>query len=167
LLTSTVSAATVVRTVADLFNRVIGGLRDRSRDFASGVAREREYAQEDAYATASFYEEPEGEPQVSALLEEEDPGPTAFAAEAEAIEATEQDPLEQVEQQVIAATGEPDEPTAELELTPMGSRRSSVTESEELDYKLPQTSMLRRSTGAQAPDASNQEAVAKLLVETL
>src|SRR6185436_19151568 len=28
-------------------------------------------------------------------------------------------------------------------------------------------SMLRRSTGAQAPDASNQEAVAKLLVETL
>src|SRR5256714_11718112 len=49
----------------------------------------------------------------------------------------------------------------------MGSRRSSVTESEERDYKLPQTSMLRRSTGAQAPDASNQEQVAKLLVETL
>jgi DNA segregation ATPase FtsK/SpoIIIE, S-DNA-T family len=168
LLTSSVSAATVVRTAADLFSRAAGGVRERSRGLAAGVARERELAHEDAYRGASFYEDPEGEPQVSALHEDEDAGQTAFAAEAEALEEEEEpDPLVQVERDVIAATEEPDEPTEELELTPMGNRRSGVTESEELDYKLPQTSLLRRSSGAQAPDASNQEQIAKLLVETL
>ena len=54
-----------------------------------------------------------------------------------------------------------DEPT-ELELTPMGNRRSAVTESEELDYRLPDPSLLRRSTAARArrlePGAGRQAA---------
>jgi DNA segregation ATPase FtsK/SpoIIIE, S-DNA-T family len=53
------------------------------------------------------------------------------------------------------------------ELTPQGNRRSAVTESEEIRYRMPDPGLLRRSSTRQGPDTSNQERVAKLLVETL
>jgi S-DNA-T family DNA segregation ATPase FtsK/SpoIIIE len=53
------------------------------------------------------------------------------------------------------------------ELTPMGERRSAVTESEGIPYQLPAPAFLRRSSSGNAPDTSNQEEVADLLVETL
>src|SRR4051794_9305923 len=43
--------------------------------------------------------------------------------------------------------GEEGEPAQE-ELTPMGKRRTGVTESDEVDYRLPSTTYLRRSSGA-------------------
>jgi S-DNA-T family DNA segregation ATPase FtsK/SpoIIIE len=173
LLTSGVAAATVVRTARDLLARATGGLRERSRGLAAGIAHEREAAHHDAYR-GSYYEEPEGEPLVTALHEPDAPDETAFAAEAEALDAEEEapDPLDQVERQIessekMSELAEHEPPTEELELTPQGLRRSAVTESDEIDYRLPAPSLLRQSNGGQAPDASNQEQVAKLLVETL
>jgi S-DNA-T family DNA segregation ATPase FtsK/SpoIIIE len=54
----------------------------------------------------------------------------------------------------------------EEELTPMGNRRSAVTESEQLPYKLPDPRFLRRSR-SKGPDTTNQAQIADLLVETL
>ncbi|HEX5894833.1 MAG TPA: DNA translocase FtsK 4TM domain-containing protein, partial [Thermoleophilaceae bacterium] len=42
---------------------------------------------------------------------------------------------------------EPEEADAEVELTPMGNRRSPVTESDDIDYRMPKLSFLKRSTG--------------------
>jgi S-DNA-T family DNA segregation ATPase FtsK/SpoIIIE len=65
---------------------------------------------------------------------------------------------------------EPDEP--ELEdpteaLTPMGNRRSEVTEADDIDYRLPKGSFLRRSNGDQKVDAKGIERVGGQLVEAL
>jgi DNA segregation ATPase FtsK/SpoIIIE, S-DNA-T family len=172
LLTSGIPAATVARSARDLLAHLTESARDRSRRLAAGMAMERELAERDAYGAASFYEDPDGEPRVVARPA---PGPSSFAAEEDALEADEasSDPLARVEREVEASEqADGDEqvdgpPTEELELTPQGLRRSSVTESEELGYRLPAPNLLRQASGGQAPDASNQDQVAKLLVETL
>jgi S-DNA-T family DNA segregation ATPase FtsK/SpoIIIE len=166
LLTSGVAAATVGRTASEAIGRAGEVLRRRSRELAAEIARERDLARHDAYGQA-YYEEPDGEPQLTAQ--------NAFAAEAEALEEEDEgDPLAHVERQVEVAerrvdttSQEDDPPTEELDLTPQGNRRSAITESEEIAYRLPAASLLRQSSGGQTPDASNQEQVAKLLVETL
>jgi DNA segregation ATPase FtsK/SpoIIIE, S-DNA-T family len=60
-----------------------------------------------------------------------------------------------------------DEPDAEPELTPMGNRRSPVTESDDIDYQLPKLSFLKRSAGAQKIDTKGIERVGGSLVEAL
>jgi S-DNA-T family DNA segregation ATPase FtsK/SpoIIIE len=170
LLLSGTSAGTIARRARELATGGVSGLRRRLVD-------ERRQAAEDAARTA-WYAEPSGEPEVRALHEHEAAAPRAFAAEEYALEAEEPDPLANVEREIAAAerrsadaepddSEEPDEPTQELELTPMGNRRSSVTESDEIDYRLPDPSLLKHANGDQSPDASNQDQVAKLLVETL
>jgi S-DNA-T family DNA segregation ATPase FtsK/SpoIIIE len=173
LLTSGVSAATAGRTASEVIGRVGEGLRRRSHELAAEIARERDLAHQDAERSA-YYEEPVGEPHLTALHEGE--AESALAAESEALEADEEaDPLVHVERHVqsaarrTATNSQEDDgpPTEELDLTPQGNRRSAITESDEIAYRLPATSLLRQSNGGQAPDASNQEQVAKLLVETL
>ena len=175
LLTTGASAAGLIHRGRALLSHGATGLRGR-------LSHEREWARDDAERTV-YYDEPGGEPAVRALHEQDATLPqTSFAAEEDALEADEPDPLARVEREVVQAEaaadetggqkdGEagdgPEQPTQELELTPMGNRRSSVTESDELDYKVPEPSLLKRSNGSQSPDASNQEQVAKLLVETL
>jgi DNA segregation ATPase FtsK/SpoIIIE, S-DNA-T family len=166
LLTTGVSAASLIHRARSFVTHGAGGLRER-------LSHERERAHEDA-ARNAWYDEPDGEPDVRALHEQEAAAPEpSFAAEEDALEVEEPDPLARVEREVVSAeeaagdTEEPDAPTEELELTPMGNRRSSVTESDELDYRVPDPTVLKRSNGNQSPDASNQEQVAKLLVETL
>jgi S-DNA-T family DNA segregation ATPase FtsK/SpoIIIE len=53
------------------------------------------------------------------------------------------------------------------ELTPMGNRRSSVTESDEIDYRLPTSSYLHRSSGTAKVDTREQERLSAQLVEAL
>jgi S-DNA-T family DNA segregation ATPase FtsK/SpoIIIE len=60
-----------------------------------------------------------------------------------------------------------DDHEEEEELTPMGKRRSSVTESDEIDYRLPSTSYLRRSSGATKINTKEQERLSAQLVEAL
>jgi S-DNA-T family DNA segregation ATPase FtsK/SpoIIIE len=53
------------------------------------------------------------------------------------------------------------------DLTPMGNRRSAVTESDEIDYTLPATGLLQRGKGDPGPDVRDREAVAKALLDAL
>src|SRR5215208_4873165 len=64
---------------------------------------------------------------------------------------------EEIEQEFEA-----DEP-----LTPMGNRRSPVTESDDIDYRMPKLSFLKRSTGAQKLDTKGIERTGGQLVEAL
>src|SRR5204862_6837899 len=61
----------------------------------------------------------------------------------------------------------PGKDAAGAEVTPMGSRRSAVTESDELDYRLPAPKLLDRGKGDPGPDVRDREAVAKALLEAL
>jgi DNA segregation ATPase FtsK/SpoIIIE, S-DNA-T family len=62
------------------------------------------------------------------------------------------------------ATGEEPEPA---ELTPMGNRRSAVTESDDLDYRMPSPASLKRSNGGEKLDTKGVERVGGQLVEAL
>jgi S-DNA-T family DNA segregation ATPase FtsK/SpoIIIE len=56
---------------------------------------------------------------------------------------------------------------AEPELTPMGLKRSVVTESDEIDYTLPPAKLLDRGKGDVGPDTRDRDAVSKSLLEAL
>ena len=55
----------------------------------------------------------------------------------------------------------------EPELTPMGNRRSPVTESDDIDYHMPKLSFLKRASGAQKLDTKGIERTGAQLVEAL
>jgi S-DNA-T family DNA segregation ATPase FtsK/SpoIIIE len=59
------------------------------------------------------------------------------------------------------------EPLPDESLTPQGHRRSPVTESEEVEYRMPKPSFLKRSNGAQKVDSKGIARVGTQLVETL
>jgi S-DNA-T family DNA segregation ATPase FtsK/SpoIIIE len=52
-------------------------------------------------------------------------------------------------------------------LTPMGNKRSGVTESDEIDYRMPPSTLLNRGKGDPGPDTRDREVVAKALLEAL
>jgi S-DNA-T family DNA segregation ATPase FtsK/SpoIIIE len=60
-----------------------------------------------------------------------------------------------------------DEEEPEAGLTPMGSKRSPVTESDDIEYRMPKLSFLKRSSGAQKLDTKGIERVGAQLVEAL
>ena len=62
---------------------------------------------------------------------------------------------------------EVDEEPEPVELTPMGNKRSPVTESDDIDYTLPKLSFLKRSAGAQKIDTKGIERVGAQLVQAL
>jgi DNA segregation ATPase FtsK/SpoIIIE, S-DNA-T family len=94
------------------------------------------------------------------LYEDEEPDEdTIVAPEPEAVlEAAVEDEPEEIA---------PEEPTGEPELTPMGNRRSPVTESEDLDYRMPKLGFLKRSNGAQKVDTKGIERTGGMLTEAL
>jgi S-DNA-T family DNA segregation ATPase FtsK/SpoIIIE len=62
---------------------------------------------------------------------------------------------------------EPEEPDVRVERTPMGNRRSPVTESDDIDYRMPKLSFLKRANGAQKLDTKGIERTGGQLVEAL
>src|SRR5829696_6476031 len=64
------------------------------------------------------------------------------------------------------ADAEDDLETGEA-LTPMGNRRSPVTESDDIDYRMPKLSFLKRANGAQKLDTKGIERTGAQLVEAL
>ena len=83
-------------------------------------------------------------------------------------EEAEEEPLDEAEpaDEAIAEL-EPSEPEQE-ELTPMGNRRSAVTEADDVDYRMPRPSFLKRSNGsAQKVDTKGIERVGAQLTEAL
>ena len=94
------------------------------------------------------------------LYEDEEPDEdTIVAPEPEAVLEA---PVE-AEPEEIAS----EEPEPEAELTPMGNRRSPVTESEDLDYRMPKLGFLKRSNGAQKVDTKGIERTGGMLTEAL
>ena len=156
-------------------SQLIGGVRTGAHGLRARAGDELERARADARKRTKF-EEPAGEPRIAVLHhepeEEEQPtGEVAMvAAEDEALESEEEDPLTRVEREIRGRDDVPQEPvdTSDPELfTPAGKRRSGVTESEGLSYVLPDPKLLRHSAKTSSADASNQDDIAVLLVETL
>jgi S-DNA-T family DNA segregation ATPase FtsK/SpoIIIE len=163
LLLTGASITGLVRLVAD----AVRGASARGRDLGRAFADERERARSDALeAEIEAYEEA-GEPLVDEIDDEEEDT------------LTDLDPLEAVGDEIQSRARSDEEPPAGVPLeaagdedeigerTPMGERRGAVTESEEIRYRLPEPDFLRRSAPGNAPDRSNQQEVADLLVETL
>jgi DNA segregation ATPase FtsK/SpoIIIE, S-DNA-T family len=103
--------------------------------------------------------------------EDEEPVVRATHVEALALDASERYPdvyeVEEPEPEPEPVEEPEDEPTVEEELTPMGNRRSAVTEADDLDYRMPQASFLKRSNGAQKLDTKGIERVGAQLTEAL
>ena len=59
------------------------------------------------------------------------------------------------------------EPSGDVALTPQGARRSGVTEADDFDYRAPQPSFLKRSSGAQKVDTKGIERTGSQLVQAL
>jgi DNA segregation ATPase FtsK/SpoIIIE, S-DNA-T family len=72
------------------------------------------------------------------------------------------------EEPEAAAEPEKEEAEPQPDLTPMGHRRSGVTESEEIDYEPPNAeSVLERGKPDKGPDMKDHEAIGRNLLETL
>jgi S-DNA-T family DNA segregation ATPase FtsK/SpoIIIE len=114
--------------------------------------------------------------------EDEEPVVRATHVEAPALDASERypdlygepEPEEEPEEPWEEPEPEPEpvldaeEPEAEQEeLTPMGNRRSAVTEADDYDYRMPQPSFLKRSSGPQKVDTKGIERIGTQLVEAL
>ncbi|HYP47603.1 MAG TPA: DNA translocase FtsK [Thermoleophilaceae bacterium] len=102
---------------------------------------------EDGYVDES--RDPDGEPE----YDEEEP-PAAPG---------EEQPPEQEPDPVT----EPPAPPEPAQLTPMGARRSNVTEADDLDYRMPNTTFLKHSSGAQKVDVKGIERTGAQVVEAL
>jgi DNA segregation ATPase FtsK/SpoIIIE, S-DNA-T family len=166
LLLTGASIATVVEITSGAFRDAGRRVKRQTHEFARVVAGERERARADADSASPYYDDPQGEPQVTALRDD-DPLD-------EEVEDEDDDSDEALAPSTPAgrfareqADDEVDEPVEEEDLTPQGLRRSGVTESEQLDYKLPNPSLLRQSRDRKTFNGGNQEQTGKLLVETL
>jgi S-DNA-T family DNA segregation ATPase FtsK/SpoIIIE len=62
---------------------------------------------------------------------------------------------------------EPDTSEIEVARTPMGERHEDFTQSEEVDYALPNAEALQKGKGDPGPDTRDREAVGRSLIETL
>jgi len=71
------------------------------------------------------------------------------------------------EEQVDEVAEAEEEIDADEALTPMGNRRSPVTESDDIDYRMPKLSFLKRANGAQKLDTKGIERTGAQLVEAL
>jgi DNA segregation ATPase FtsK/SpoIIIE, S-DNA-T family len=91
-------------------------------------------------------------------LYDEEPEPEPEAEPDEEEEPWEPEPQPEAE--------EPEAPEQE-ELTPMGNRRSAVTEADDYDYRLPKPSFLKRSNGAQKIDTKGIERTGGQLTEAM
>jgi S-DNA-T family DNA segregation ATPase FtsK/SpoIIIE len=85
----------------------------------------------------------------------------------------EREPAEAETVETVAELPQPEEPEeqddepAKEGLTPMGNRRSAVTEADDVDYRMPRPSFLKRSSGAQKLDTKDIERVGAQLTEAL
>ncbi len=89
---------------------------------------------------------------------DEEPEPEPEDEEDEPWEEPEPEPLPQPD-----SDGEPEQE----ELTPMGNRRSAVTEADDYNYRLPKPAFLKRSNGAQKVDTKGIARIGGQLVEAL
>jgi S-DNA-T family DNA segregation ATPase FtsK/SpoIIIE len=80
------------------------------------------------------------------------------------------DPSAEIEEATVALKGalKGSDPSAEAELTPMGNKRTEVTEADDsITYTLPSESLLKRSNGKAKQDPAGEARVGAQLVEAL
>ncbi len=78
----------------------------------------------------------------------------------------EPEPQPEPEPALEVESDEPEQPEQE-QLTPMGNRRSAVTEADDYDYRMPKPSFLKRSNGAQKVDTKGIARTGAQLTEAL
>jgi S-DNA-T family DNA segregation ATPase FtsK/SpoIIIE len=117
---------------------------------------------DDSERHPDLYDEHEHEP-------DRDPAHVETPEPGEAAPGEEQGPEQEPDPIAEPLPGEDEEQTegdAE-ELTPMGARRSPVTEADDIEYREPQPTFLKRSNGAQKVDAKGIERTGSQLVEAM
>jgi S-DNA-T family DNA segregation ATPase FtsK/SpoIIIE len=98
--------------------------------------------------------------------EDEEPVVRATHVEAPALDTDELEVIEEEEAPPELPPAPPEDPEPEP-LTPMGNRRSAVTEADDLDYRMPKGSFLTRSNGTQKVDTKGIERTGGQLTEAL
>jgi DNA segregation ATPase FtsK/SpoIIIE, S-DNA-T family len=175
------SLAGIVRATSEGVTATTRRVRQSTHEFAAVVSgKEAKPATPAPTASLDDDKPPEVEPVVRAThveapaLDGERRFPDLFGNEDEPDTIDESEPkAEEQESEIgddvaagVAAVRE-DGPRQD-ELTPMGNKRSAVTEADEdADYSLPNPSVLKRSNGNAKVDTSGQERTAKQLVEAL
>jgi DNA segregation ATPase FtsK/SpoIIIE, S-DNA-T family len=158
------------RRIGDL----VAGVRAAAGHTRARLQDELAHARVDARGKRPVLEEPEGEPRIEVMYAEPESDtarPASLAAEAESLEPEGEDPLARVEREIQNRAPEEAPPVPVEEdpslLTPQGARRSGVTESEGRRWRMPDSKLLKTSGKDHGPDTSNQDEIARLLVETL
>jgi len=93
----------------------------------------------------------------------DDPGPEAGPEDIEPDEPVVPDAVEAEP----GVTAEDNPKPVQGQLTPMGNRRTPVTEAEDVDYQLPKTAFLSRSSGKPKAKSGADERIGQQLVEAL
>ncbi|MBA3264669.1 MAG: DNA translocase FtsK 4TM domain-containing protein [Thermoleophilaceae bacterium] len=163
----------------------IAGVVQATRDAATTTG-ERVRRTSRTVATAPLPGDPIAGPVEPPEPENQEPVVRATHVEAPALDGSERYPdiytdpeepePESTEEEADEAWEEPEPdpvPDPELEaeeqeeLTPMGNRRSAVTEADDYDYRMPKPSFLKRSNGAQKVDTKGIERTGAQLTEAL
>jgi S-DNA-T family DNA segregation ATPase FtsK/SpoIIIE len=161
------SVASIMRATGGAVGDAVSRARAQTHDIARLMTRDYQHSSsiEGVGGMSSDFEEPDGEPEISELHEREAVGTHNALFEAE--------------EAIGAPGGDGSPPAIGLHgpsltaatnaggLTPQGERRSGVTESDQLRYRLPDPAFLKRSTPGKSSDTAGEEQIATLLVETL
>ncbi len=178
LLLSGASLAGIVKATGDSVTATTRRVRQSTHEFAALVTGKEAAEQKPAPPPFENDGPPEVEPVVRAThveapaLDGERRFPDLYGHDDEADTIDESEPEEpesEIEDDVtagVAAVHEKDVPRQE-ELTPMGNKRSNVTEADDTEYSLPNPSKLKRSNGNAKVDTTGQQRTAAQLVEAL
>ena len=128
-------------------------------------------AQTEAFETEALAAEEEDPDEIDLFAAEDEPEPSAEDEHGFADTGSER--LAEIPDDGDDPDAIPDEtpeeiPPADLGLTPMGKKRSAVTESDEIDYRPPPSKLLERGKASdQGPDTRDRESTSKALLEAL
>jgi S-DNA-T family DNA segregation ATPase FtsK/SpoIIIE len=169
LLVTGASIAGVVQATRDAATTTSERVRRTTRSFSSvataplpgdpipGVVEPPEPEDEEPVVRATHVEAP--------ALDASERYPEMYGEEEPEPEPEEDDSWDEPEPEPLP---KPDEAEPEQEeLTPMGNRRSAVTEADDYEYRLPKPAFLKRSSGAQKVDTKGIERIGGQLVEAL
>jgi S-DNA-T family DNA segregation ATPase FtsK/SpoIIIE len=176
------------RSVSDMVRAARRGAERAKRGtvgFATAVKESRIRTDPDLIDTSPASTEPVfgppepiegGDDDYQVLVQGEDEQKTAQVANfdeavrvADEPDTSELEDLEGNEEETIrVAKPDAPEPQKATDLTPMGEKRGGVTESEEIDYRLPDPGqVLERGAPDKGPDKKDHEATARALLEAL
>jgi DNA segregation ATPase FtsK/SpoIIIE, S-DNA-T family len=180
------------RSVSDMVRAARRGAERAGRgtvDFATAVKESRVRTDPDLIDTSAASTEPvfgppepiDGGDDYQVLVQGEDEQKTAAVANfdeavrvADEPDTSELKDLETSDEEIqVERADEPpdkpvDQPKPTVDLTPMGEKRGGVTESEEIDYRLPDPGhVLERGAPDKGPDKKDHEATARTLLEAL